>query len=83
MPQLASLGHTAELDLTLTMVDQKDTIILVISSYFKALYERGNLRLKAAPKKRIHTSPPPPPSSQNISKADFRMIKTKLILQRD
>ena len=71
MPQLASLGHTAELDLTLTMVDQKDTIILVISSYFKALYERGNLRLKAAPKKRIHTSPPLPPLPRTFLRLTF------------
>lgn len=64
------------LNLTLTMVYQKDTLNLVISGYFKALYERGNLRLKPAPKQRIQDPhpPPPPPSSQNISKAEFRMI---------
>ena len=30
------------LNLTFTMVYQKDTLDLVISGYFKALYERGN-----------------------------------------
>ena len=62
MPQLASLGHTAERDLTLTVVYQKDTLNLVISDYFKALYDRGNLRLKLPPSREFKaTSPPPPP----------------------
>ena len=60
MPQLASLGHTAERDLT--VVYQKDTLNLVISDYFKALYDRGNLRLKLPPSGEFKaTSPPPPP----------------------
>ena len=60
MPQLASLGHTAERDLT--VVYQKDTLNLVISDYFKALYDRGNLRLKLPPSREFKaTSPPPPP----------------------
>ena len=34
------------LNLTLTVVYQKDSLNLVISDYLKALYDRGNLRLK-------------------------------------
>ena len=62
MPQLASLGHTAERDLT--VVYQKDTLNLVISDYFKALYDRGNLRLKLPPSREFKATaltPPPPP----------------------
>ena len=77
MPQLASLGHTAERDLT--VVYQKDTLNLVISDYFKALYDRGNLRLKLPPSREFKATSPPPPPSHNICKAEFRMTNLNQI----
>ena len=79
MPQLASLGHTAERDLT--VVYQKDTLNLVISDYFKALYDRGNLRLKLPPSREFKATSPTPPPSHNILflKAEFRMTNLNQI----
>ena len=67
------------LNLTLTVVYQKDTLNLVISDYFKALYDRGNWRLKLPPSREFKATSPPPPPSHNIFKAEFRITNLNQI----